>query len=217
MHIVDVNSKILAENSRLAEINREIFKKSSIFVTNFMSAPGAGKTTLLEETIKRINSGYKISVIEGDLQTSLDAERITELNIPAYQITTGTVCHLDARMLHNALHEFNIEGFDLLFIENVGNLVCPADFDLGENLKVMIYSAVEGEDKPQKYPVMFHSVEAVIINKIDLVPYAGVDIEKLINNVKEINPTASIFPLSCKEGTGLDNWIEWLIEKIRRK
>lgn len=217
MHIIDVNSQILQENSRLAGENKILFDKYGLHVTNFMSAPGAGKTTVLEETIKRIGGSYKISVIEGDLQTSIDSERIKVLNVPSYQITTGTVCHLDARMVHNALHNFSIEGNDLLFIENVGNLVCPADFELGENLKVMVFSVVEGAEKPKKYPVMFHVVDVVLLNKIDLIPYSGVSLDELIINVKEVNPSAKIFPISCKTGEGIDNWINWFIKIIKDK
>ncbi len=217
MHIIDVNSQILQENTRLAEENKKLFNKYGLHVTNFMSAPGAGKTTLLEETIKKISGNYKISVIEGDLQTSIDSDRIKALNIPSYQITTGTVCHLDARMVHNALHNFHLEGNDLLFIENVGNLVCPADFELGENLKVMVFSVVEGAEKPKKYPVMFHKVDVVILNKIDLIPYSGVSLEELINNVREVNPEAKIFPVSCKTGEGIDDWISWFSQNIKGK
>ena len=214
MHIVDVNTQILQENSRLAEENRRLFNNYNLHVTNFMSAPGAGKTTVLEETIKRIKNDYKTSVIEGDLQTSIDAERIAALNIPSYQITTGTVCHLDARMVHNALHEFNLEGNDLLFIENVGNLVCPADFELGEDLKVMVFSVVEGAEKPKKYPVMFHTVDVVILNKIDLIEHSGVSLDELEKNVREVNPTAKIFSLSCRTGEGLDDWISWFLNSV---
>ncbi len=217
MHIIDVNSQILKENSRLADENKKLFDKYNLHVTNFMSAPGAGKTTVLEETIKKISSNYKISVIEGDLQTSIDSDRIAALNIPSYQITTGTVCHLDARMVHNALHNFNLEGNDLLFIENVGNLVCPADFELGEDLKVMVFSVVEGAEKPKKYPVMFHAVDVVLLNKIDLIQYSDVSLEELITNVKEVNPSAKIFPISCRTGEGIDGWVDWFVGNIKTK
>ena len=204
-----MNSQILHENERIADENKHVFEKHGLFVTNLMSAPGAGKTTVLEETIKRLKSQYKIAVIEGDLQTSIDSERIEAMGIPSHQITTGTVCHLDARMVHNALHDFKLDGNDLLFIENVGNLVCPADFELGENLKVMVFSVVEGAEKPKKYPVMFHKVDVVLLNKIDLIPYTGVSLEELEKNVKEVNPKAVIFPISCRTGEGIDDWIEW--------
>ena len=214
MHVIDLNSQILHENSKIAEENKKLFRKHGLHVTNFMSAPGAGKTTVLEETIKKIGGQYKISVIEGDLQTSIDSDRIKALNVPSYQITTGTVCHLDARMVHNALHEFKLDGNDLLFIENVGNLVCPADFDLGEDLKVMVFSVVEGSEKPKKYPVMFHEVDVVILNKIDLIPYSGVSLNELIENVNDINPTARIFPLSCKTAEGIEEWVQWFQKQI---
>jgi len=217
MHIIDVNSQILQENSRLAEENKILFDRHGLHVTNFMSAPGAGKTTILEETIKKIDGSFKISVIEGDLQTSIDSDRIKALNVPSYQITTGTVCHLDARMVHNALHDFSLDGNDLLFIENVGNLVCPADFELGEDLKVMVFSVVEGAEKPKKYPVMFHAVDVVLLNKIDLIPYSGVSLEELIINVREVNPAAKIFPVSCKTGEGIGKWIEWFLQNIKNK
>ncbi|MEN8191169.1 MAG: hydrogenase nickel incorporation protein HypB [Bacteroidota bacterium] len=217
MHIIDVNSQILQENSRLAEVNKKLFEKYNLHVTNFMSAPGAGKTSVLEETIKKINGQFKISVIEGDLQTSIDSDRIKALDVPSYQITTGTVCHLDARMIHNALHDFNLEGNDLLFIENVGNLVCPADFELGEKLKVMVFSVVEGAEKPKKYPVMFHTVDVVLLNKIDLIPYSGVSLDELKNNVQEVNPTAKIFTVSCRTGEGIDEWVEWFLQNINNK
>jgi len=217
MHIIDVNSQILQENTRLAEENKKLFNEYGLHVTNFMSAPGAGKTTVLEKTIKRISGSYKISVIEGDLQTSIDSDRIKALNIPSYQITTGTVCHLDARMVHNALHNFQLKGNDLLFIENVGNLVCPADFELGEDLKVMVFSVVEGAEKPKKYPVMFHKVDVVLLNKIDLIPYSGVSLDELVNNVREVNPSAKIFPISCRTGEGMDDWIDWFSQSIKGK
>jgi len=217
MHIVDMNSQILHENERIAHENKHVFEKHGLFVTNLMSAPGAGKTSVLEETIKRLKSQYKMAVIEGDLQTSIDSERIEAMGIPSHQITTGTVCHLDARMVHNALHDFKLDGNDLLFIENVGNLVCPADFELGEDLKVMVFSVVEGAEKPKKYPVMFHEVEVVLLNKIDLIPYSGVSLEELEKNVKEVNPKAVIFPISCRTGEGIENWIEWFKNKISNK
>ena len=212
-----MNSQILHENERIAHENKHVFEKLGLYVTNLMSAPGAGKTSVLEETIKRLKSQYKMTVIEGDLQTSIDSERIEAMGIPSYQITTGTVCHLDARMVHNALHDFKLDGNDLLFIENVGNLVCPADFELGENLKIMVFSVVEGAEKPKKYPVMFHKVDAVLLNKIDLIPYSGVSLEELEKNVKEVNPKAVIFPISCRTGEGIDNWIEWFKNKISNK
>jgi len=216
MHKIDVGAKILQANEEIAQENKEIFKKHGVFTVNIMSAPGAGKTSVLEETIKRLKDEFAIAVIEGDLQTSVDSDRIKALGIPAYQITTGNVCHLDARMIHNALHDFKLDGFDILFIENVGNLVCPAEFYLGEDLRAMVYSVVEGAEKPKKYPLMFHEVEVVLLNKIDLLPYAGVEIDELKKNVLEVNPTAKIFPISCRTGDGLDEWINWFRNRVKR-
>lgn len=214
MHRIEVGSNILEVNETIAAENRELFGRLGLFVVNLMSAPGAGKTSVLEETIKRIKTNYRIGVIEGDLHTTYDADRISALGVPSYQITTGTVCHLDARMVHNSFHGFALEGFDLLFIENVGNLVCPAEFDLGEAMRVMVFSTVEGAEKPKKYPLMFHEAEAVLLNKVDLLPYSGVSLEELQTNVREVNPKAHIFPVSCRTGEGLSAWIEWLATRI---
>jgi len=214
MHRIEVGSNILQANEEIALENQEVFRRHGIFVVNVMSAPGAGKTSVLEETIKRLKTRYRIGVIEGDLHTTIDSDRISALGVPAFQITTGAVCHLDARMIHNSFHGFKLEGLDLLFIENVGNLVCPAEFYLGEALRVMVFSTVEGADKPKKYPVMFHEAEAVLLNKVDLVPYSGVALEELINNVRDVNPDASIFPTSCRTGEGIDLWTDWLTNRI---
>ena len=153
-------------------------------------------------------------MIEGDLVTTIDADRINALGVPAYQITTGSVCHLDAQMVHNSLHGFDVTQFNLLFIENVGNLVCPAEFSLGEDLKVMVFSTVEGAEKPKKYPLMFHEANAVILNKIDLLPYAGVSFDELVGNVEDVNASAPIFPVSCRTDDGIDIWVEWLRSRI---
>ncbi len=214
MHRIEVGSNILQANEEIAEENRQIFRARGLFVVNIMSAPGAGKTSVLEETIKRLKPAVNIGVIEGDLHTTLDSDRINALGVPSFQITTGTICHLDARMIHSALHGFTLDGLDLLFIENVGNLVCPAEFDLGEDLRVMVFSTVEGADKPKKYPVMFHEAEAVLLNKTDLVPYSGVPLDELIANVLDVNPEANIFPISCRTGEGIDLWVRWLTSRI---
>lgn len=214
MHRIEVGSNILQANEEIALENKEVFRSHGIFVVNVMSAPGAGKTSVLEETIKRLKSRYNIGVIEGDLHTTIDSDRISALGVPAFQITTGAVCHLDARMIHSAFHGFKLEGLDLLFIENVGNLVCPAEFYLGEDLRVMVFSTVEGADKPKKYPVMFHEAEAVLLNKVDLVPYSGVALDELINNVRDVNPDANIFPTSCRTEEGIDLWTDWLTHRI---
>jgi hydrogenase nickel incorporation protein HypB len=212
--MIPVDTDIMQANKHWADDNREAFVRHNVYAVNLMSAPGAGKTSVLEKTIEGLREDYRLGVIEGDLVTSIDADRIAALGVPAYQITTGTVCHLEARMVHNAIHKLGIEELDVLFIENVGNLVCPAEFALGEDLKVMVYSTVEGAEKPKKYPLMFHEAEAVILNKIDLLPYSGVSLEELTRNVREVNPYAPIFPVSCRTGEGLANWIGWLRTQI---
>lgn len=216
MHMIPVGKDVMGANEEAAAENRAFFKKHGIYAVNLMSAPGAGKTSVLERSIGALNQRFRLGVIEGDLVTTYDADRITAMGVPAYQITTGSVCHLDATMVHNAFHGFDVTRFDLLFIENVGNLVCPAEFNLGEDLKIMVYSTVEGAEKPKKYPLMFHEADAVILNKIDLLPYSGVSSGELIRNVEEVNPEVPIFPVSCRTGQGIDAWIEWLTGRIGR-
>lgn len=187
-----------------------MFEDRSLLVINLMSAPGAGKTTLLEATIKLLQGRCRLAVIEGDLQTDLDAQRIQALGVRSHQITTGTVCHLDARMVAKALAVFPVDQIDLLVIENVGNLICPASFDLGESLRVVVCSVAEGADKPRKYPVMFNKAKVVLINKIDLAAASDVDLNELEANIKSVNPNAIIFKLSCRTGAGLIEWTSWL-------
>src|SRR6476619_302955 len=215
MHMIPVGTDIMSSNEKTALENREFFDRYGIYVVNLMSAPGAGKTSVLEQTIKSLKSEYDLGVIEGDLVTTIDADRIAATGVPAYQITTGLVCHLDARMVHNAFHGFDVKGFDVLFIENVGNLVCPAEFNLGEDLKIMVFSTTEGAEKPKKYPLMFHEADAVILNKVDLATDTGISIEELARNVREVNPLAPIFAISCRTGEGIEAWITWLREQIR--
>ena len=214
MHLIPVGRDVMAVNEETAAENREFFQRHGIYVINIMSAPGAGKTSLLEKTIAPLKSRFRIGVIEGDLVTTIDADRMVTMGVPAYQITTGTVCHLDAAMVHSALHGFDVTGFDVLIIENVGNLVCPAEFNLGEDLKVMVYSTVEGAEKPKKYPLMFHEADAVVLNKMDLLPFSGVSADELLRNVREVNPEAPVFPVSCRTGDGIDAWLEWLCSQI---
>jgi hydrogenase nickel incorporation protein HypB len=216
MERVPVVKDVRSANEESAAKNREAFESGGLLAINLMSAPGAGKTSVLERTIRRLQPDRRTAVIEGDLQTTVDSDRIRALGVPAHQITTGTVCHLDARMIANALTSFPVGEADVLFIENVGNLVCPAEFDLGEHLRVMVFSVVEGAEKPKKYPLMFHQSHAVLLNKIDLLPYAGVSLDELKRNVTEVNPRAAIFPLSCTTGEGFDPWIEWFEEQIER-
>jgi hydrogenase nickel incorporation protein HypB len=217
MHMIPVGTDIMSSNEETALENREYFERYGIYVINLMSAPGAGKTSVLEQTVKTLKTEYQLGVIEGDLVTTIDADRMVAAGVPAYQITTGLVCHLDARMVHNAFHGFDVKGFDVLFIENVGNLVCPAEFNLGEDLKIMVYSTTEGAEKPKKYPLMFHEADAVILNKVDLIPYAGVSLEELAQNVREVNPLAPIFAVSCRTGEGIGDWIEWLQTQINSR
>jgi hydrogenase nickel incorporation protein HypB len=205
----------MGANEETAAENRLFFDAHGIYVINLMSAPGAGKTSLLEATLRHIKDEYRVGVIEGDLVTTIDADRISAMGVPSYQITTGSVCHLDAQMVHNSLHGFDVTKFDLLVIENVGNLVCPAEFSLGEDLKVMVFSTVEGAEKPKKYPLMFHEAGAIILNKMDLLPYSGVAFDELVRNVEDVNPNAPIFPVSCRTGDGVDVWVDWLRGMIK--
>lgn len=211
---ISVQTNVLNANQQMAAANREQFAGHGLLVMNLMSAPGAGKTTLLEATIKALQGQFRLAVIEGDLQTDLDAQRIEALGVRAYQITTGTVCHLDARMVARALDVFPLNNLDLLVIENVGNLICPASFDLGESLRVVVCSVAEGPEKPKKYPVMFNKAQVVLINKIDLAEASGADLRELTKNVREVNPQATIFALSSKTGEGLDAWTNWLKQAI---
>lgn len=206
---VKVVSRILEANDRIAEENRKIFKSHGLFVINLMSAPGAGKTSLIEATIDRLD-GFRIGVIEGDIAGTDDAERISRFNIPVVQINTGGACHLDANMINEVLSEMPLDDIDILIIENVGNLVCPAEFKVGEDIKVMLLSITEGHDKPLKYPLMFKESSALLLNKVDLLPHVDVDINKLKRDTLSINPSISIFEISCKTGQGLEEWVRWL-------
>lgn len=207
---IKIASKILGANERMAEENRRIFDDNKIFVINLMSSPGAGKTSFLEKTITDLRNMEKIGVIAGDISGADDAVRIDKLGIPVVQINTGGACHLDANMINDVLNDLPLEKIKLLFIENVGNLVCPAEFNLGENTKVMILSLTEGHDKPLKYPLMFQQSSVMVLNKIDLLPFLDVSVEKIKKDVTFLNPSIKIFELSCKTGEGMENWIKWL-------
>ena len=217
MKQIEVQKDILSANETIALENRQLFTRKGIFVLNLMSSPGAGKTTLLERTIELLKDTLSLGVIEGDIATSYDAERISSHGIPVTQINTGGACHLESTMIKTALHEFNLDSLDLLIIENVGNLVCPAEFNLGEDAKVMVLSVTEGEDKPLKYPLMFRLAKALIINKVDLLPYINCRTEKILEDVATLNPDLSIFETSCTKKTGLDPWKAWLEEEINKK
>ena len=208
-------TNILKANDAIAEQNKKIFDDKGILVINIMSSPGAGKTTLIENTINLLKKEIEIAVIEGDIQSSYDSERIASTGAQVVQINTGGACHLDANMISNAIKELNLEPVKLLIIENVGNLVCPAEFSLGEDYKVTLTSIPEGDDKPVKYPLMFNVSSAVIINKIDLLQYIDYDVEKVKNQCLKINPDLEIFEISSKTGEGMDNWIRWLKSKMK--
>ena len=214
---IAVRTNVLSVNQQTAIENRQLFADRGLVVMNLMSAPGAGKTTLLEAMIKSLGDCCRLAVIEGDLQTDLDTQRIQALGVRSHQITTGTICHLDARMVAHALTVFPVTELDLLIIENVGNLICPASFDLGETLRVVVCSVAEGAEKPKKYPVMFNKANVVLINKIDLAMASGVDLTELEYNVREVNPSAPIFAVSARAGTGMKAWTDWLQEAIKQR
>jgi len=211
---VSVVKNVLDANDRIAAQNRELFDKNKVYVINLMSSPGAGKTSLVERTILALRDKYRIGVIEGDIQDTYDADRIAKLNIPVVQINTGGACHIDGNMIREALPIFDLSKTDLLIVENVGNLVCPAEFKIGENVKIMLLSTPEGADKPAKYPLMFQESAALLINKIDLMPYVDFDLEKAKHDALSLHQNLKIFEVSCKAATGLDGWIAWLTQRI---
>ncbi|NVM20896.1 MAG: hydrogenase nickel incorporation protein HypB [Desulfobacterales bacterium] len=214
---ISVVKNILEANERIAQQNRKLFQNENVAVINLMSSPGSGKTSLLERTIDAVGDRVRIGVIEGDIQSSKDAERIAQKGIKAVQINTDGACHLDGNMIRDALADFDLSELDLLVVENVGNLVCPAEFNVGEDHKVMILSVTEGEDKPEKYPLMFHESSVLLINKIDLLPYVDCSAEKIREVSLGINPHLEIFEVSCKTGEGIDRWAEWLSNQIKCK
>ena len=214
---VSVVKNILEANDRIAQENRAIFDEKGLLVFNLMSSPGAGKTSLLEKTIVALKDDVKMGVIEGDIQSSQDAERIAEKGVTAVQINTGGACHLDGNMIRDTFKEFDFDSLDLLVVENVGNLVCPAEFKVGEDFKVMILSVTEGEDKPAKYPLMFHESKVLLVNKIDLLPYVDCSVERIREEALKVNPDLKIFEISCKTGEGLDSWCDWLKSKLKTK
>lgn len=208
--IVEIEQNILGENDRYATANRSYFAERGMFVLNLVSSPGSGKTTLLTRSIEDCKERFSMSVIEGDQQTSNDAERIRATGVKATQVNTGKGCHLDAHMVGHALEHLEPEEGSVLFIENVGNLVCPAAFDLGEAHKVAILSVTEGEDKPIKYPDMFYAADVMILNKVDLLPYLNFDVEKCIDFARQVNPDIRVMQLSATSGEGLEEWFDWI-------
>lgn len=211
---IKVLENVLKVNEELAKRNRDFFKEKNIYSLNIMSSPGSGKTSLILETLKRIKKDIKTAVIVGDYTGKIDAKRIGKLKIPTLQIETAS-CHLDANMLLQALKNINLENINLLFIENVGNLICPAEYKLGVNKNIVILSTPEGSDKPLKYPLMFSISDVLIINKIDLLESVDFDIEKVKSTALKLNPEIKNFSLSCKTGEGIDNWTIWLKSQIK--
>ena len=216
MSIITIERKVLEKNDEIAQRNRRLFRDHGMFVLNFVSSPGAGKTSILEKTFQELRATMKMAVIEGDVQTDLDAQRVASYGVPVVQIVTMGGCHLEANLIQDALKSLNLEGIDVLFIENVGNLVCPSNYDLGEAAKVVVLSTTEGDDKPLKYPAMFRNSSVLIINKIDLVPYARCNMELLRSNALQINPALKIFEVSCFTGAGIRDWCRWLTERDAR-
>jgi len=215
---VTVLHSLLHENDHTAKHNRDHFDQNNVLAINLMSSPGAGKTALLETTIQLMGEGLRIAVIEGDLETENDAERIRKHGVKAIQIATGSACHLDAHMVHDALHNLDLSEYDIVFIENVGNLVCPASFDLGQHLNVTLLSVPEGDDKPAKYPVMFRAADLVMISKCDLLPILDdFDPERAKAYLRDIASTAPVIALSAKDQSGVHQWIEWITHQIEER
>jgi hydrogenase nickel incorporation protein HypB len=213
---VPVVRDILSANDRVAAENRAVFAAAGVLVLNLMASPGAGKTSVILATAARLPADIRPGVIEGDLASSIDTEAVAAHGIPAVQINTGGNCHLDAPMVRNALPDLPLNDLDILFIENVGNLVCPAEFDLGASLAVVVASAPEGHDKPYKYPGMFASADVVLLNKCDLLQVFEFDVEYFRRGVAMVNPQAPIFQVSCRTGAGLQAWTDWLLEHVKR-
>ena len=217
-HTIEVLENLLHENDIQADHNRAHFDEYGVFAINIMSGPGSGKTSLLEATIKALPPGLRVAVIEGDLETENDAERIRRHGVAAVQITTGMACHLDAHMVHDALHEIALAGIDILFIENVGNLVCPANFDIGQHCNVLLLSVTEGDDKPSKYPVMFRAADQALITKTDLLPYMEeFSVDRARANIAAIRGDLPVIELSSKNGSGLERWLAWLADGLAER
>lgn len=217
MSVITVERKVLEKNDAIAQKNREVFRSKNLFTMNLVSSPGSGKTSIVERTILHSKNKFKIAVIEGDVQTSIDAERVNAYGVPVVQIVTQGSCHLEANLVRDAFAQIEKNNFEVLFIENVGNLVCPASYDLGEDIKVVIVSTTEGDDKPLKYPAMFRNASALIINKIDLVPYLNCSVETLQKNAHSINPSLKIFKISCTTDDGIAGWCDWIESQIKKE
>jgi hydrogenase nickel incorporation protein HypB len=213
MRRVPLEQKVLSENDRLAAALRARFRQHNILCLNLVSSPGAGKTSLLERTLERFAASERVAVLTGDIQTDNDARRLARSGFPVRQITTGGACHLDAHMVERALAGWRLEDLNLLLIENVGNLVCPSSYDLGEAAKIVVLSVAEGDDKPLKYPAMFFKSDLLLINKIDLLPYVSFDLARAREHARRVHPGIEILEISCTTGEGLEGWFRWLAER----
>jgi hydrogenase nickel incorporation protein HypB len=214
---VHVQTNVLRENDRIATELRGRFESEGTLCLNLISSPGAGKTTLLERTLERLPHSVRLAVLTGDIQTDNDARRLSRFGFPVRQITTGGTCHLDASMVQRSLAEWNLPRLDLLLIENVGNLVCPSSYDLGEHRKIVLLSVAEGDDKPLKYPGIFSRAEVMVLSKIDLLPYVNFDLRAARQNGYRVNPHLEVFEVSCTTGAGLDQWMFWLLLQIESR
>jgi len=213
---IQIVKKIMSANDQIAEENQEFLNSKNILTINVMASPGSGKTSLILRTIENISSQSKIAVIEGDTApVTIDSDKISNLNIPVIQINTGGECHLDALMIRNGLEQLDLSNIDLLIIENVGNLICPAAFRLGEHFSIVIASIPEGDDKPYKYPNIYRGIQSLILNKTDLLPYVDFNIDYFKQGIEALNPGVAFFPLSCKTGKGFDKWVDWLKTRIK--
>ena len=217
MPVITIERKVLAKNDEIAQQNRDLFAPHGLFVFNLVSSPGAGKTSLLERTLETLRDRLRIAVVEGDVQTDFDAQRVARYGVPVVQIVTNGGCHLEARLVQDALAAIALPELDVLVIENVGNLVCPANYDLGEALKVVLVSTPEGDDKPLKYPGMFRNASVLVINKVDLLPYVPCDLAALRRNALQINPALRVFETSCTTKAGIPEWCEWIAAQSSRR
>ena len=217
MSVLTIERKVLEKNDSIAASIRNLFKSHNIFSINLVSSPGSGKTSLVEKTIEQCRDKIKIAVIEGDIQTDLDARRVDALGVPVVQIVTHGACHLEANLISDSIQQLDLTGVEFMIIENVGNLVCPSGYDLGEDHKVVIVSTTEGDDKPLKYPAMFRNASVLIINKIDLSPYLNTSVEELEKNALSINPDLTVYKTSCVSGEGIPDWCEWIQSNVKKK
>ena len=217
LRVHDVSLNLLKANDYIANMIRDKMKERNILMINLVSSPGSGKTSLLEETIERIKDKVTIAVLEGDLETERDAERIRKHGVQALQIVTQGICHLEAQMIEQAMPKMNFDNVDILFIENVGNLVCPASYDLGEDIRVTLVSCTEGDDKPKKYPSMFLTTDVMVVTKTDLLPYVPFSVDAVVKDAREVNNEIETFTLSSLKGDGMDNWCDWLLAQLDKK